>query len=59
MGFEEFSTKLQACVEIFMDFDRPKQNQDIVDELWPLIQYQKLTSYVDVLNISRQNPPTD
>ena len=59
MIFEKFSTQLQDCVDIFEDCDRPKHDQDIFDELWPSIQYQKLTSYVNTLNITIQQNLTD
>ena len=49
MIFENLSTQLQACVDIFKDFNRQKHDYDIVDDLWPHIQFQKITSYVNML----------
>ena len=59
MILEKFSTKLQACINIFADCDRPEHNQEIVDGPWVWIKLQQLMLYANALKIDSQQNPTD
>ena len=59
MTFERFSTKFQSAIDTFADCGRDKYESeaDIIDEMWPHIQFPGLVSYVDVTKVAQLRTP--
>ena len=52
--FETFSARLQTAYDDLERCERPVDNGDIVDALWPRIQATELTSYISSLKVDYQ-----
>ena len=57
--FETFSSKLQNAYDDLARCDRPVDNGDIIDALWPRIQATELNPYIASLKVDYQRNPRD
>jgi hypothetical protein len=58
-SFEKFSAKLQQAYVDLDDQDRPVNNGDIVDNLWPMIHVPALGQYIVALKMRYQQTPRE
>ena len=56
-SFERFSAKLQKAYDNLEENNRGVRNEDIMDDLWPRIQDDRLTAYIASLKVDYQRNP--